>query len=67
MSKDRYVDLKSKNLEFIRNGMLCKIEVLKRSDMSVDIVCYKDNEFYKRDNIPFAQLTKKLKKSINIK
>ena len=64
MVKSKYIDLKSKNLEFTRNNMLCKIQSLKTSNMTVDIVCTKDNKFVQNDNIPFAQLSKKLKKTI---
>ena len=64
MAKAKYIDLKSKNLEFIRNDMLCKIKCLKTSNMTVDILCYKNNTYICKDNIPFAQLSKEHKKSI---
>jgi len=64
MAKAKYIDLKSKKLEFIRNDMLCKIQCLKTSNMTVDILCYTDNTFICKDNIPFAQLSKELKKVI---
>ena len=64
MAKAKYIDLKSKNLEFIRNDMLCKIQSLKTSNMTVEILCYKDDKFIQKEDIPFAQLSKELKKIV---
>jgi hypothetical protein len=64
MAKTKYIDLKSKNLEFERNDMLCKIQCLKTSNMTVEILSYKNDIFISKDNIPFAQLSKELKKIV---
>jgi len=65
MAKAKYIDLKPKKLEFMRNDMLCKIQSLKTSNMTVEIRCYKENKFMQIDTVPFAQLPKELKKIIN--
>jgi hypothetical protein len=67
MAKVKFIDLKDKNLEFVRNDMRCVVQSLKKQDMTVDIVCYKDDKFIKNDTIAFAQLTKEIKKVINKK
>ena len=67
MAKAKFVDFKSKKLEFKRNDMDCLIDTLKISNMTVDIRCFKNSKFIKNDNIPFAQLPKELKKIVNSK
>ncbi len=67
MAKVKYIDLKSKKLEFIRNDIIYKIQCLKILNMSIDVKCFKDGKFLKNDNLPFAQLPKELKKIVNPK
>ena len=67
MVKAKFVDFKSKKLEFQRNNMDCLVDTLKVSNMTVDIRCFIDRKFIKNDNIPFAQLPKELKRIVNSK
>jgi len=58
------IDIKNKKLLFKRDDYLYKLEYFKTTNMSIDTLCYKNDKFIKKENIPFAQLPKKLKKII---
>ncbi len=61
------LNLKDKELSFKREAYTYKLEFFKSSNMSIDTLCYKDDKFIRKENIPFAQLPKQLKKIINPK
>jgi len=58
------VDLRDKKLKFIREQYIYKLEYFKTSNMSIDTLCYKKDDFIRKENIPFAQLPKQLKKIV---
>ena len=47
-----------------RNGYIYKLQLFKISTMQIDTLVYKDEKLIQKETIPFAQLTKKLKKEI---
>ncbi|HFU74913.1 MAG TPA: hypothetical protein ENK66_01575 [Arcobacter sp.] len=59
------IDISSKKLEMERNGYIYKLTFYIKTKMLVETFVYKESEFIKKEQIPFAQLTKKLKKVLN--
>ncbi len=60
----KIIDLNSKNLSFTRDAYTYKLELFRTSNMSIDTRVFKGDEFIKKENIPFAQLPKQLKKQV---
>lgn len=60
----KIIDLSDKNYEMERNGYIYKIIAFRKDTMNVDTNCYLKGNFIKKEKIPYAQLTKKLKNKI---
>ena len=60
----KVIDLSKSALEMERNGYIYKLQLFKISTMQIDTLVYKDEKLIQKETIPFAQLTKKLKKEI---
>lgn len=58
----KIIDLKPSKLSFKREAYTYKLECFRISNMSIDTRVFKNEEFIKKENIPFAQLPKELKK-----
>jgi hypothetical protein len=64
LNLSKTIDLKPLKLHFKRDEYTYNLEYFKTNTMSIDTACYKNNTFIKKENIPFAQLPKELKKIV---
>ena len=60
----KIIDLKEMNLSFKRDSYTYKLELFRTTNMSIDTRVFKGDEFIQKENIPFAQLPKELKKKV---
>lgn len=63
----KFIDLKDKNLNFVREQYTYKLVSFKTTNMTINTLVYKNEELIQEETIPFAQLPKKLKKTIKPK
>ena len=67
MIKNKIVDLKDQNLEFIQKDETIKLLSFNTLKMSLEIAIFKNNKFIKNSSMVFAHLPKSLKAKLNPK
>ena len=60
----KIIDLKPNSYSFTRNAYTYKLELFRTKNMTIDTRVFKGDEFIQKENIPYAQLPKELKKKI---
>ncbi|WP_198306236.1 malate dehydrogenase [Arcobacter vandammei] len=67
MTKEKIVDLRGSNLEFIQKDETIKLLSFNKQKMSLEIAIFKNDKFIKNSSMVFAHLPKTLKASLNPK
>lgn len=63
--KKKIIDLREFNISFNENNLTHNINYLKTQEMTVELSIYKNKDFIENKTIPFAHLSKSIKKLIN--
>jgi len=61
----KIIDLSDKKFTMERNGYIYKLQMFRKDNMTIETLVYKNDQFIQKETIPFAQLTKKLKQTLN--
>lgn len=63
--KKKTVDLRTLNISYNENNLTHKLNYLKTQEMTVELSIYNNKDFIENKTIPFAHLSKSIKKQIN--